>query len=113
MSKRKAPVAVLLERSVNETYSSLSEQDSFRKAIDRGIEALKENMFTGEMIRKSQIPKHYVSKFGVNNLFRLKLDRERRCCYTIAADREGLEVVVLEVFPDHKSYDRRFGYRKS
>jgi len=29
----------------------------------------------------------------------------------IVADEEGIKVVVLEVFPDHKSYDRRFGYR--
>ena len=112
MDKRRAPVAVFLERNVNELYSSLSEQDDFRKAIDRGLDALKENMFAGEIIRKRQIPKCYVRKFGVNNLYRLKLDRKRRCCYTLVADREGFKVIVLEVFPDHKSYNRRFGYRK-
>lgn len=68
MDKRRAPVAVFLERKVNETYSSLNEQDDFKKAIDRGLEALKENMFAGEMIMKSQIPKYYVREFGVNNL---------------------------------------------
>jgi hypothetical protein len=47
-----------------------------------------------------------------HNLYRLKLDRKRRCCYTIVANHEGLKVIVLEVFPDHKSYNRRFGYKK-
>lgn len=112
MNKRKAPVAVFLERKANETYSSLSEKDDFKKAIDRGLEALKENMFAGEMMRKSQIPKYYVREFGINNLYRLKLNGKRRCCYTIVADQEGFKVIVLEVFPDHKSYNRRFGYRE-
>jgi len=35
----------------------------------------------------------------------LKLDRRRRCCYTIVENPEGLKVIVLEVFPDHKSYN--------
>jgi hypothetical protein len=113
LDKRRAPGAVFLERKVNELYSSLSEEDDFKKAIDRGLEALKENMFAGEIIRKKRIPKYYIKKFGVNNLYRLKLDRRRRCCYTIVADKEGFKVIVLEVFPDHKSYNRRFGYRKT
>jgi hypothetical protein len=100
------------KEKVNEIYSSLSEEDDFRKAIDKGLDALKENIFAGEIIKKKQIPKYYIKKFGVNNLYRLKLDRKRRCCYTIVADHEGLKVIVLEVFPDHKSYNRRFGYRK-
>jgi hypothetical protein len=112
MDKRKPPVAVYLERKVNEIYSNLSEEDDFRKAIDKGLDTLKENIFAGEIIKRKQIPKYYIKKFGVNNLYRLKLDRKRRCCYTIVADHEGLKVIVLEVFPDHKSYDRRFGYRK-
>lgn len=109
MGKRRAPVAVFLERKVNQIYSSLSEEDDFKKAIDKGLDALKEDMFAGEMIRKSLIPKYYIREFGVNNLYRLKLNKKRRCCYTIVADQEGFKAIVLEVFPDHKSYSRRFG----
>jgi len=72
---------------------------------------LKNNMFAGDGIRKQQIPKYYVDRYGVNNLFRLWLDKARRLCYTLVADEEGIKAVVLEVFPDHKSYERRFGYR--
>ncbi|RLI42237.1 hypothetical protein DRO59_04705 [Candidatus Bathyarchaeota archaeon] len=80
MDKRKPPVAVYLERKVNGIYSSLSEEDDFRKAINKGLDALKENMFAGEIVKRKQIPKYYIKKFGVNNLYRLKLDRKRRCC---------------------------------
>jgi hypothetical protein len=33
-------------------------------------DALKENKFAGELIRKSQIPRFYVEKYRVNNLYR-------------------------------------------
>jgi len=113
LEERRTPVAVFLERNVNELYSSLNESDEFKKSIDNGLDALRENLFAGEMIRKRQIPKYYTGKFGVNNLYRLKLDRKRRCCYTIVADEEGFKVIVLEVFSDHKPYNKRFDYKKN
>jgi len=113
MMKRRVPVAVLLEREVYDLYLSLREGDAFKRAIGSGLDVLKNDMFAGEQIKKRRIPKYYVEKYSVNNLYRLRLDRARRCCYTIVADSEGTKVVVLEIFPDHKSYDRRFGYKTS
>lgn len=52
MKKRRAPATVLLERKVAELYSSLKEGDPLKKAIDRGLEAAKDDMFAGERIRK-------------------------------------------------------------
>ncbi|NWG11195.1 hypothetical protein HXY33_05545 [Candidatus Bathyarchaeota archaeon] len=50
------------------------------------------------MIRISLIPKYHIKKFDVNNLYRLRLDRKRMCCYTILADQEGFKVIILEAF---------------
>jgi len=111
--KSRAPVGVFLAREVYDLYSRLREADDFKRVIDKGLDVLKGDMFAGESVRKGQIPKYYVDKYGVNNLYRLRLDKTRRCCYSIVADGEGAKVVVLEVFADHKSYDRRFGYRTS
>jgi len=111
LSKRHAPVAVLLAPEVHSLYVSLKGQDELKKTLDKGLDLLKERMFVGEKIEKRLIPKYYVDKYGVNNLFRLRLDRARRLVYTIVADEEGVKVAVLEVFLDHKSYGRRFGYR--
>lgn len=88
MKKRHPSAAVLLEKKAYDLYSSLREGDNFKKAIDKGLDALKNDMFAGERIRKDQIPRYYVNRFGVNNLYRLRLDRARRCCYTIVADGE-------------------------
>jgi len=106
-------MAVLLERKVHNLYLSLKKGDDFKRVIDRGLDILKGEMFAEDRIKKEQIPRYYVSRYGVNNLYRLRLNGTRRLCYTIIADEEGVKVVVLEVFPNHKSYDRRFGYKTS
>ena len=111
MKKKRPPVAVVLEPSVAELYSSLREEDKFKNSIDRALDVLKEDMFSGERVRKRQIPAYYVKRFGVNNLYVLKLDRAWRLCYTLIADEEGVKVAVFEVFSNHKAYDRRFGYK--
>ena len=113
MRKKRPPTGVYLEESVEELYLSLREGSELKKAIDRGLDILKENMLAGDSVRKKQIPQYYRDRFSVNNLYRLRLDRKRRLTYTILSDEEGKKVVILEVFPDHKSYDRRFGYKTS
>jgi hypothetical protein len=70
---------------------------------------LLENMFAGESIRKSLIPKHYIRRFGVNNLFRYHLPEGFRAIYTLARDGDQVSVLVLEAL-EHKSYEERFGY---
>lgn len=70
---------------------------------------LQVNMFAGESIRKNLIPRHYIRKFGVNNLFRYHLPKGFRAIYTLARDGEEVSVLVLEA-SDHKSYEERFGY---
>jgi len=111
VSKPRAPVGVLLEREVYEFYLRLKEGDELKRAIDKGLDVLKADMFAGERVKRQQIPRYYVDRFGVNNLYRLRLDRARRLCHTLVADQEGVKVFVLEIFSDHKSYSRRFGYR--
>jgi len=83
-----------------------------KKLIDKAADILKYNMSAGKKIRKRQIPRYYIDTFSVNNLYRLRLERDCRCIYALVADEESVNVVVLEIFTDHKSYARRFGYRE-
>jgi hypothetical protein len=47
---------------------------------------------------------------GITNLYRYKIDREMRATYTIGSINGNWVVTIIEVFWDHKSYERRFGY---
>jgi hypothetical protein len=69
-------------------------------------EVLKENMYAGELIRKSQIPKQYIDKYHVNNLYRYSHPEGFRSCYRIL---NGCPY-ILDVM-SHAEYDKVFGYR--
>jgi hypothetical protein len=113
VTSRHIPIAILLAKEVNELYISLREGTELKRIIDKGFDTLQNNMFAGDRIKKERIPKYYIEKYGINNLYRLRLDKIRRLCYTLIANEEGSKVVIIEIFLDHKSYDRRFGYKTS
>ncbi len=77
--------------------------------IDKAIAKLKRDREAGKRIPKRLIPREYVVKYGVTNLWKLNLDRYWRMIYTIVGDQIRLVSIVIEVL-DHKKYDRKFGY---
>ena len=69
------------------------------------------NRTYGDPISKRLIPKEYVKKYGVNNLFRVELPNFWRMLYTLKTEEGCVEIIafVLDIF-DHKRYNKRFGY---
>ncbi|MEM3725921.1 MAG: hypothetical protein QXK98_03550 [Candidatus Bathyarchaeia archaeon] len=103
------PSCVKASRETAVFISSLKENSYLWKIVNSGLDVLKENMFAGERVERRKIPKYYVRKFGVNNLYKFNLDARTRLIYTLVADESGVAVVVLEIL-DHKRYEERFGY---
>ena len=75
----------------------------------KGMAKLAANPEAGIHIPKRLVPREYLLKFGVTNLWKLNLDRYWRLIYTLQGDSVKLFCVVLEVL-DHKKYDKKFGY---
>ena len=73
------------------------------------LDTLKERADAGDYIPRPLWPKH-PAYLDVKNLFRYEIDKGMRASYTIGRDGVRLIVRVIEIFPDHKSYERRFGY---
>ncbi len=82
------------------------------KLIENGIEKLKFNYKYGNHISKKKIPKEYIEKHGVKNLWKLNLSSFWRMIYTIRGDEIEVISIILEVI-NHKEYDRKFGYKTS
>src|SRR3989338_1272499 len=80
------------------------------KFIEKGIEKLKYNYKYGDHISRNKIPKEYIEKYGVENLWKLNLSSFWRLIYTVRGTEIEVISVLLEVL-DHKKYDRKFGYR--
>jgi len=72
-------------------------------------ELLKENYLLGVCVRKKQIPRYYVDRWSVNNLYKCNLRKGWRLIYALLGTEKGIVVSELEVLP-HDEYERRFGY---
>lgn len=77
--------------------------------ITRAIGDLEEDAFCGIQVPKRQIPRDYVRRYHIDNLWKYDLPRGWRLIYSVAHDGVVIITIVLEWF-DHKGYERRFGY---
>ncbi len=94
-----------LQRGVNSSV-----HQSIFRSIERVKEWLKENPFVGDQIKKSQIPKYYIEKYEVTNLWRIELSNYWRLIYTIQSNEVEIIDFILDIV-DHKDYDKIFGYK--
>ncbi|MGD9275663.1 MAG: hypothetical protein PVJ67_00660 [Candidatus Pacearchaeota archaeon] len=106
---KRADGVIFASDRIEESFNSLPENDWLKKAIKKAIENLKENVFCGERIRKELIPKEYIQKYEIDNLFWYKLPKAWRLVYSVAGDKHETLAIIIEYF-NHKNYERRFGY---
>lgn len=110
MVSRPSP-AVHLSEELEDFLKEINPNHKFNKWIADMKSVLKENMFAGNCIRKKQIPKHYIRRYGVNNLYRYDHPEGFRSCYTLV-EYGGLGVCPLILdLKTHDEYNRIFGYR--
>lgn len=69
------------------------------------LDTLKDRVDAGDYIPRSLWPKHPAYQ-DIRNLLRYEIDRAMRASYTIKREGDKFTVRVIEIFPDHKSYER-------
>lgn len=81
-----------------------------KKRVDSIVKLLCERPDAGDRVQKNRWPPKYVA-LGLNNLWRIDVTYSSRLTYFISlGERDLLEVVLIEYFPSHKEYEKRFGY---
>jgi len=102
-------------REVFEYLNAQSEKSKIEKSILNSIkqkaELIKSNFQYGDPIAKALIPKEYIQKYGITNLFRVELPNFWRMLYSIQEGENQIEIIafVLDIL-DHKNYDKKFNY---
>ena len=104
-----ANAIIFAEDNTEDAFNSLSEDDQIKKAIKKAIERLKENVFCGEKIKNKLIPKEYIIKYSIDNLFWYKLTKDWRLVYSVAGNNIEVIAIIIEYY-NHKKYEKRFGY---
>lgn len=95
---------------ISELLNDLKCEDKIKRwNNDMGL-VLKNNMFAGDPVQKRLIPRYYLNRYGVNNLYRYEHPEGHRSCYTLMCfDNVGVCLIILDIM-SHPEYDRRFGY---
>ena len=87
-----------------------SDHQTLLRSVQQKIEFLKVNPQYGIHVPKDRIPKDYIVKYDVNNLWKVNLAGAWRMIYTIRGNDVEVIAFVLDIF-NHKDYDKKFGYR--
>jgi len=101
---------IFADSKTEEAFNSLAEDSPLKKAVKKAISDLKENVFCGEKISYKLIPKEYIKKYRIDNLFWCKLSKGWRLVYSVAGNNIEVLAIIIEYFSSHKEYERRFRY---
>jgi len=93
---------------VKEAFEKLGDLN-LKKFIERAFCDIKENPFCGIQIPKKQIPKEYIKKFDIHNVWKYNLPNSWRLIYSVKGGEIIIITIILE-WMDHKEYERRFRY---
>ena len=111
MSLRKPSDKVVFgDDKTEKAFNSLGENDILKKSILKAIDKIKDNVFCGENIPKKQIPKEYIQKYGIDNLWWYPLPNAWRLVYSIMGSNTIKILAVIIDYYDHKNYERKFKY---
>lgn len=79
------------------------------KSIQNAFTRIEENAFSGTQIQKRLIPKEYIQKQNIRNLWKYNLPEGWRLLYSIKKEEVVIISLILEWLP-HKGYEKRLKY---
>jgi len=105
---------VFAHEKVKEAFERLKDSAAEKRLYDnlmRAFRDIEENPAAFIHIKQRLIPKEYISKYGIDNLWKYDLPNGWRLLYSLGRDEIEIIAIMLE-WLDHKNYEKRFGYRK-
>jgi len=104
---------VFPDKRLKESYEKLnisrSEEKELYNWLNRAFDDISKNAFCGIQVPKKLIPREYLAKYEIDNLWKYNLPNAWRLLYSVARDEIIVVAIVLEWLP-HKEYERRFKY---
>ncbi len=98
-----------LKESFEKLKDSKTEDKKLYEWINRALDNLEGDAFCGIQIPKRLIPKIYIHKYAIDNLWKYDLPLGWRLIYSVANSEVCILSLILE-WMNHKDYERRFGY---
>jgi hypothetical protein len=89
--------------------SAKAEYREVSDLLNAAFDAIARDAFCGIQVPKRLILRHYITKYGIDNLWKYNLSKKWRLMYSVAGDGTNVIALILEWLP-HKEYERRFRY---
>jgi len=106
-------IAHFPDEKVKQSFLNLQkgkeEHKLIHKWILKAVECLEENAFSGIQIPKRLIPKDFVKKYDVRNLWKYNLPEGWRLIYSIKTEETGTASLII-CWLNHKEYEKRLNY---
>jgi len=105
---------VFADEKVKEAFDKIKNSPDEKRLyghLMRAFKDIEENPSAFIRIRYKLIPKEYIKKYQIDNLWKYDLPNGWRLLYSLGRDEIEIIAIILE-WMDHKNYERRFGYRK-
>ncbi len=102
--------AVFADKNLEKEFQELEENSEIKRHIKNAMIEIEKNAFCAIPIPKRLIPKSYIQKYGITNLWKYDLPDGWRLIYSITTPNK-IEIIsiILEWF-NHPDYERRFNY---
>jgi hypothetical protein len=98
------------DEKLKAAFDKLAKEDpELYKFLNQAFDNLKKNPLCGIHIPNRLIPKIYIRKYGINNIWKYNLPGAWRLMYSLHGSEIEIVTVILEWLP-HKEYERRFKY---
>lgn len=95
----------IIDKRKDREYAALWRSIQEKEAL------LIQNPAYGTKIQRHLLPKEYVIKYGVDNLWKIDLANHWRMIYTLDTNEVRILAFIIDIM-DHPYYDKKFGYRK-
>ena len=98
-----------LKKSLAKLKTSKTEDKNLYRWINRALDDIEEDAFCSIQVPKKLIPKKYIQKYKIDNLWKYDLPKGWRLFYSIAESKIIIISIVIE-WMNHKDYERKFKY---
>lgn len=98
-----------LKRALKKLKTSKTEDKKLYDWINRALDDIEENAFCALQVPKRLIPKEYIKKYNIDNLWKYDLPKGWRLLYSVA-NNEVIVISIIIEWMKHKEYEKRFKY---
>jgi hypothetical protein len=104
---------IFAEEKIKQRFEGLKYGDNSKrtlhKYISQAIKNIKTNPYCTIRIPYNLIPRYYLIRYGIKNLFKYDLPSGWRLLYSVTANEIEIVAILLE-YLTHKDYEKRFNY---